>query len=130
MARAIQEFDLQRAFFQWCVGWPDSKGVPTKPPALLPGVECWHTPNGGNRNAFEGKRLKESGVQPGVPDLLFLARGQLYGMEWKKPGGVLSPAQKAMRPRLMAAGMAASCVVDNLADARTWSADLMLTIRF
>lgn len=130
MAPAPDEFQLQRAFFQWCVGWPDRNGVPTKPPALLPGVECWHTPNGGNRNAFEGKRLRESGVVAGVHDLLFLARGRLYGMEWKKPGGVLSPAQREMHPRLLAAGMAASIVVDNLQAAREWSALHMLTIRF
>lgn len=137
MARAPEEFDFQRAFYQWCVGWPDKHGVPTKTPALVPGVVCWHTPNGGERrDAFEGKRLKEMGVQAGIHDLLFLrptrfqegVYGLLFGMEWKKPGGVLSPAQKVMHPRMMAAGMAASIVVDNLADARAFCFDNMLTV--
>lgn len=136
------EHDLQKAYVQWLFGWPNKNGVPTKPPALLPGVECWHTPNGGSRGAREGKGLKEIGVIAGVHDLLFLrpthftegTYGLLFGMEWKKPNGKpavsqLSAAQKIMHPRLMAAGMAASCVVDNLTDARAWSASLMLTNR-
>ncbi|MGJ5032417.1 hypothetical protein ACQR1I_36655 [Bradyrhizobium sp. HKCCYLS2038] len=128
------EFQIQRAFFQWLVGWPDKQGVPTKSPALIPGVVCWHTPNGGTRNAIEGKRLKESGVAAGIHDLLFLRPtrfaegtfGLLFGMEWKKPGGLqpperqLSPAQREMHPRLMRAGMAATVVVDNLAEAKAW----------
>jgi hypothetical protein len=144
MARAVQEFDLQKAFYQWLIGWPDKTGTPTKQPALLPGVECWHTPNGGERrSAFEGMRLKEIGVTAGVPDLLFLRPtqfaegvfGLLYGMEWKKPNGKpaetqLNSAQKLMRPRLLAAGMAAWVTVDNLADARAWSFAQMLTFRF
>lgn len=136
------ESQLQIAFYQWLIGWPDKDGVPTKPPALLPGVECWHTPNGGSRGAREGKELKQMGVQAGVHDLLFLrptqftegVYGLLFGMEWKKPNGKpaekqLSPSQKQMHPRLIRAGMAASVTVDNLADARAWSALHSLTIR-
>jgi hypothetical protein len=116
------EYQLQRAFYQWLIGWPNHNGIPTKPPALLPGVECWHTPNGGTRsNAFEGKRLKDIGVRAGIPDLLFLAKGKLYGMEWKKPGGVLSPAQREMHPRLLSAGMVAVITVESLQAARAWS---------
>lgn len=136
------EFQLQRAFVQWCRGWPDKHGVPTKPPALLPGVECWHTPNGGHRGGKEGKDFKESGVVAGVHDLLFLRPtdfgaagvwGLLFGMEMKKPGGPQPPSrqisgpQKIMHQRFMAAGMAASVVVDNLAAAREWSALHRLT---
>ena len=29
-----------------------------------------HVPNGGNRNAITGKKLKAQGVKPGVPDIL------------------------------------------------------------
>jgi hypothetical protein len=137
VARAPDEFDYQRAFCIWLFGNPDKHGVPRAPVALAPGVVCWHTPNGGERrDAFEGKRLKEMGVQAGIQDLLFLrptqfqegVYGLLFGMEWKKPGGVLSPAQRIMHPRLMAAGMAASCVVDNLADARAFCFLNMLTV--
>lgn len=144
MTRTPEEFDVQRAFYQWCVGWPDHNGVPTKPVMLVPGVEVWHTPNGGNRDAREGKRLKESGVVAGIHDILFLRPtdfgqygtwGLLFGMEFKKPGGPqppsrhLSKSQLQMHPRLLRAGMAASIVVDNLKDARAFCSTHMLTVR-
>lgn len=123
---AISEHDLQRAFCIWLDGNLDKNGNPRTTPALAPGVVYWHTPNGGTRNAIEGKRLKETGVKAGIHDIFFLRPtrfiegtfGLLFGMEWKKPGGVLSPAQREMHPRLLAAGLAASIVVDNLADAK------------
>lgn len=124
------EFDYQRAFVIFLKGNPDRNGVPRVTPALAPGVEFWHTPNGGERrDAFEGKRLKEMGVLAGVHDLLFLRPtrltegtfGLLFGMEWKRPGGRLSPAQLDVQPRLVRAGMAASVTVDNLATAREWA---------
>lgn len=135
MPLAIDEFTVQRAFVIWLTGNPDKSGQPRVMPALAPGVEFWHTPNGGTRSAVEGKRLKEMGTMAGVHDLLFLRPtrfaegvfGLLFGMEWKKPGGMqpperqLSPAQQAMHPRLIRAGLAASVVVDNLADAKAWS---------
>jgi hypothetical protein len=142
-------------------GNPDKAGNPRTTPALAPGVEFWHTPNGGERrDAFEGKRLKEMGVVAGVPDLLFLRPtqftegvfGLLFGLELKRPGAprikldkrapgalagrstlvargydertvdMLSDKQLEMHPRLLGAGMAASCVVDNLADAKEFCA--------
>ena len=130
MAPPITEFDLQRAHCIWLFGDPDPKtGIPRKQPALAHGVECWHTPNGGERrDAFEGMRLKQTGVQAGIHDIFYLRPtqftegvfGLLFGQEWKKPGGALSPAQKKAHPRLLTAGLAASCVVDNLQDAREW----------
>ena len=139
---AIDEFAVQRAFVLWLTGNPDREGRPRVTPALAPGVEFWHTPNGGTRNAIEGKRLKELGTRAGVHDLLFLRPtqfesgvwGLLFGMEWKKPGGPqpparqLSTAQQIMHPRLMRAGMAASIVVDNLADAKQFCVANMLTV--
>lgn len=139
MAKSPDEFDYQRAFVIFLKGNPDRDGVPRVEPGLRPGVEFWHTPNGGQRrDAFEGKRLNELGLWAGIHDLFFLRPttfsdgsvwGLLFGMEWKKPGGPLSKAQKIVHPRLMAAGMAASCVVDNLADAREWAFKHMLTVR-
>lgn len=137
MPPAILEHDLQRAIVLWLTGNPDRDGRPRTTPALAPGVVFWHTPNGGERrDAFEGKRLKDLGTLAGVHDLLFLRPtqftegvfGLLFGLELKKPGGrqppsrQLNPAQVALHPRLLAAGMAASCVVDNLADAKAFCA--------
>lgn len=103
----ISEFDIQRAV---CI-WLDNG-------ALFPDVVYWHTPNGGARDAREGKRFKEIGVKAGIPDLFFLRAGRLYGLELKAPGGSQSPAQVAMQPRLAAAGCNYA-VVDSLPDART-----------
>lgn len=134
----VSEWDLQRAFCIFLDGNPDKNGNPRTTPALATNVIYWHTPNGGERrNAFEGKRLHLTGVKAGVHDLLFLRPtdfgqygvfGLLFGLELKKPGGPqpptrqLSDAQQKMHPRLIAAGMAASAVVDNLADAKAFCA--------
>jgi len=112
MPRTPSESEIQRAFTLWFKGEPGKIA-----PAGKPGVIAWHTPNGGARSAIEGKRFKESGVEPGIHDYLFLWGG-LYGLEFKKPGGRLSEAQKQMHPRMIAAGMVASATVDNLDDAK------------
>ena len=126
----ILEFDVQRAFTIWFKGerWKKGplKGQWKVMPAKLPGVVAWHTPLGGERrDAFEGMRLNEIGVEAGIHDYLFLWGG-LYGLEFKKPGGAQPPAkqlsdsQLRMHPLLMAAGMIASAVVDNPEDAKAF----------
>jgi hypothetical protein len=124
MAPPIEEHHIQRALVLWLDGNPDANGIPRVTPALLPGVVYWHTPNSGEgRDAFQGKMLKQQGVKAGVPDLVFLWGG-LYGLELKKPGGVLSKSQRAMHPRLLAAGAIAVATCDSLEAARaqlkTW----------
>lgn len=113
MARPVTEHDIQRAVCIWLDGNPDKNGVPRTTPALLPGVVYWHTPNGGGRSVVEGVRFKQAGVRAGIHDLLFLWGG-LHGIELKKPGGVLAPAQIRMHAALLAAGMVASETVDSL----------------
>lgn len=112
------EFDIQRAFTIWFKGerWAQGpkKGEWKIEPAALPGVVAWHTPNGGKREAFEAKRLVQSGVEAGIPDYLFLWGG-LYALEFKEPdGGRLSASQLRLHPLLLAAGMVALATVDNL----------------
>jgi len=42
---------------------------------------CWcHVPNGGNRDAVTGAKLKKQGVKPGVPDVLIFEVPEEY---WK-----------------------------------------------
>lgn len=118
------EWEIQRAFTIWFKGEKyttgPKKGQWKVEPAKLPGVIAFHVPNGGARSgAFEGMRLKQIGVEPGVHDYLFLWGG-LYGLEFKKRGGVLSPSQVRMHPLMLAAGMVASAVVDNLEDAKNF----------
>lgn len=162
------EFAYQRAIVIWLRGNPGKDGVPRKQPALAPGVQFWHTPNGGERrDAFEGKRLKELGVLAGVHDLLFLRPtrftegtfGLLFGMEWKRPDAkkvpiarrsarhldlraqsvangwtpphlvdMLSDSQLEVHDGLMRAGMAATTVVADLAEAKAWCVRNFLAI--
>jgi len=117
VARTPDEADIQRALVIWLDGNPDKNDIPRTTPALLPGVVYWHTPNGGGRSVVEGVRFKQAGVKAGIPDLVFLWGG-LRGLELKKPGGVLSPAQRAMHPRFLAAGAIAVATCDSLESAR------------
>lgn len=71
---------------------------------LMPGVVWWHTPNGDHRNPGVAGRLKAMGTRPGIPDLMFLRRGQLYGLELKRLGGRTSPHQDQRHSELAAAG--------------------------
>lgn len=126
----VQEFDIQRAYVMWFNGdrWEagPKKGTWKIEPAKRPGVVGFHVPNGGTRSAIEGKRLKQSGVLAGVPDWCMLY-GRLHCIEFKKPGGVLSPAQIALHPLFVAAG-AWVVVVDSLeaakAQTREWALSL------
>lgn len=59
-------------------------------------------PNGGARNAITGKRLKDEGVTPGVPDL-FIPAYKLF-IEMKTEKGRLSVAQTMCQLELMGLG--------------------------
>lgn len=135
------EFQYQRAMVIWLQGNPDKSGQPRTTPALAPGVEFWHTPNGGERrDAFEGKRLKELGVWAGVHDLLFLRPtrftegtfGLLYGMEWKRPDAKKVPIAKRsvrhleLRARSIANGWAPERIVDALSDSQLEAHDSLM----
>ena len=57
-------------------------------------------PNGGIRNAWTAKNLRDEGVLSGAPDLLLLIPKKGYAslcIEMKKPGGRVSDSQKAFR---------------------------------
>jgi hypothetical protein len=77
---------------------------------------CWcHVPNGGQRNAIVGAKLKAQGVKRGVPDVLvfepygnyqdvrYLYNGVAIELKNGKAGRV-SPDQKAWHERLWEAG--------------------------
>lgn len=126
MPPVLDEFTIQRAYAMWINGvhWEAGplKGTWKLQPAKLPNVVAWHTPNGGHRDAFEGKRLRQSGVIAGIPDFAIL-HGRLHFIEFKRPGGKLSDVQRALHPHLIAAG-AWVVTVDNLeaakAQTRAW----------
>ena len=52
-------------------------------------------PNGGYRNAREAKKMKDTGLTPGVADLHLLYKGKLYLPECKTPVGSQSKSQIA-----------------------------------
>ena len=57
-------------------------------------------PNGGARNAWTAKNLRDEGALSGVADLLLLVPRHGYAglcIEMKKPGGRMSDSQKAFK---------------------------------
>lgn len=119
------EFQLQRAFCFWYFGRKFPKGTERAGqwqivPAKVPDVIAWHTPNGGSRHGSEAKNLKDMGVLPGVHDLLYFHRARLFGMEWKQPGGSLSPSQRDLHPKFAAQGLADQVTVYDLPTAKRW----------
>lgn len=62
-------------------------------------------PNGGMRHPIVGKKLKEEGLLPGSPDLVFaLAMGRTLWLEMKKNKGRLSDVQIGLHHRLVELG--------------------------
>ena len=57
-----------------------------------PGVLIFAIPNGGARNCVTGKKLKDEGVVPGIPDL-YIPAAQIW-VEMKTEKGKASPKQK------------------------------------
>lgn len=82
-----------------------SKLVDILPPLLKPGVVRLAIPNGGLRHPIVGKMLKEEGLEPGSPDLVFaLHDGLTAWLEMKKRKGVLSDVQIGMIAKLKRLG--------------------------
>jgi hypothetical protein len=64
----------------------------------------FHVGNGGWRSPTEAKIFKSLGVKAGVPDLIFIRKGQTYGLELKPSGGRLTPAQRTCHVLMRQAG--------------------------
>lgn len=81
-----EEHKIQHTCVQWFrIQYPQLQG------------RLFAVPNGGNRDAVTGSRLKAEGVVAGVCDLILLVKRGRYGamlIEMKKPGGYLSRSQK------------------------------------
>lgn len=79
----ISEDRLQQECYMWFHNsFPELRGL------------LFHVPNGGSRNAIEGKKFKAIGVVAGVADLLFLYKGQTYFLELKTQTGTQSKVQR------------------------------------
>lgn len=132
---APSEFQIHAAFVRWFAGEKYGKnhsrtGDWKVYPARLPGVVSWHTPNNAKRedtedSALEGSWLKQMGLVAGIPDY-FMLWGALHAIEFKKPGGGLSAAQRALHPQLIAAG-ARVVTCDSLDAAKRQATEWRLT---
>lgn len=100
MARKMSEAQHQAAVIKWT----QQPGIRRQWPEL---ALLHHIPNGGTRDAVEGRHLKAQGVKQGVPDLcLPVARGPYHGLyiEMKTETGTASPEQKWWGEQLLAQG--------------------------
>jgi hypothetical protein len=95
--------EIQRAVFQH----PEVRRAP--------GVFAFHPANRGYRRPTEAAILQGLGVRRGVPDVIAIQDGRVYGLELKPAGGRLSPAQREAHAamRAAAASVAVAVGLDN-----------------
>jgi hypothetical protein len=101
------EAAIQRAVFQH-FGWRSA-----------PGVFAFHVPNGGARRRVEAAILSGLGLVPGVPDVIAVKAGRVFGLELKTERGRLSAAQRATHEAMRAAGAVVG-VAAGLDEALAW----------
>jgi hypothetical protein len=114
-ARAVRRIEasndgeaaIQRAVFQH-FAWRSA-----------PGVFVFHVPNGGARRRVEAAILKGLGTVPGVPDVIAVKAGRVFGLELKTERGRLSAAQRATHEAMRAAGAVVG-VAAGLDEALAW----------
>lgn len=67
-------------------------------------VFWFHVPNGGKRSWSEGRSFKTLGVVAGVPDLILIKGGEVFGLELKAKGGRTQPSQRLVHAAMQEAG--------------------------
>jgi hypothetical protein len=105
------EHQIQASFFQWV----RLQEAQTEEYKLMHAI-----PNGGAREARTGAMLKAEGVRAGVLDVCWpIQRGTFAALhiEFKRPGGKLSPEQKTWIALLQKFSAACIAVVDSVDDA-------------
>lgn len=60
----------------------------------VPNSFAFHPANGGWRTAVEGAILKGMGVVAGVPDIIIIHAGKVFGLELKTDAGRLTDIQR------------------------------------
>jgi len=82
-------------------------------------VFAFHPANGGYRTPIEAAMLKGMGVVAGVPDVIAIHQGRVYGLELKAQGGRATPKQVATLATMQAAG-ATTAIAEGLDAALRW----------
>jgi hypothetical protein len=67
-------------------------------------VFMFAVPNGGYRRPVEAAIMRATGTVPGVPDLIWIKDGQVYGLELKSDDGRVTESQLATQAAMAAAG--------------------------
>jgi hypothetical protein len=78
-----------------------------------PGVFAFHPANGGYRKPIEAAIMKGLGVKAGVPDVIAIHKGRVFGLELKAEGGRATPKQLEAIAAMEAAG-AYCCIAEGL----------------
>ena len=68
-----------------------------------PDTYWFHVGNGGWRSPIEARVFKSLGVRPGVPDLILIRDGRVFGLELKSEQGKLTPVQQTAHVLMRAA---------------------------
>jgi hypothetical protein len=97
--RSNSEAQIQRAVFQHL----KARGAP--------GVFAFHPANGGYRKPIEAAILKGMGLVAGVPDLIAIHQGRVYGLELKAEGGKPTAKQVETIAAMQMAGAIAGVAV-------------------
>jgi len=71
---------------------------------VMPGILWFSVPNGDVRTVQAGARLKAEGLRAGIPDLIFIRFGRVYGLELKALKGKQSPSQAIIEMEWLNAG--------------------------
>lgn len=83
----------------------------------LPNAVIWHTPNGGQRTAKAGAKMKKLGAKAGMPDLFILQGKKLYAIEVKAEGKYMTPTQRDVKAELEGQGLSGYAVCRSIDDA-------------
>jgi hypothetical protein len=77
----------------------------------VPGCFWFHVGNGGYRRPIEGNIFKGLGVKAGIPDLILIRNGSVFGLELKADRGRLTRAQAAAHQQMRDAGVVVETAV-------------------
>lgn len=70
----------------------------------IPGTFWFHPANDGKRSFATANRMKSMGMIAGIPDLILLKGGEVFGLEFKSAKGRVRPSQHLIHAAMREAG--------------------------